>query len=135
MYITKLNGNVVHLTGLRWVHLKLLSDDTSLTVTFLCSSQQRGDMKMERPFPINHSRGQLREVEAETRRRQWLPFFSQRGSVMLLETSWLLISLSVLWSIRRWAWLYRTVFITYISRYNCYCNYCYCYYIFFFYQL
>lgn len=30
---------------------------------------------MERRFPINHSRGQLREVEAETRRRQWLPFF------------------------------------------------------------
>lgn len=93
-----------------------------------------GRHEMERRFPINHSRGQLREVEAERRRQHWLPFFSQHGSVMLLKTNWLLISLAILWSIRRWAWLYRTVFITYISRYNCYCNYCYCYYNFFFLQ-
>lgn len=84
-----------------------------------------GRHDVERRFPMNLSRGQLREVEAERRRR--LPFFSQYGSVTLLKTNWLSISLAVLWSIRRWAWLYRTVFITYISRYNCYCNYCSCY--------
>lgn len=39
--------------------------------------------EMENHFPINQSRGQLREDER--RRRRWPPFIGQRGSVNTAE--------------------------------------------------